>query len=280
MVRFLVLAFSSLTLAALSACSDMKSRPETADKLKPILVQVNAPTAADPAYQPPVWGDKVRLDFHFIAPTELGEITAKSEFPGGEEAAEELEEAVSSASIPAFGNLPIILPAPMPVLIGGPEVDKSYPGLQHIVVHSEVQLPTAEVLTKFIPETAARDFVRFRYQISVSDGTRNIPVTGDFPAYRAATVPGADWNVYSSAIVSPASGSETGLTVDVNAEVVNPQNEAIKIAWFTSQGEIKNRRASETEWKLPGAGAYTLVFTVRGKQSRTATLGFRTITAP
>ncbi len=278
------LVFALFTLLSLGhiSCSDMKSRPEKADKLKPILVEVNTPTAAEPTYQSPVWGDKVRLDFHFIAPTDLPEISAQSNAPtagGGGTEGEGEDEATSVPESP-YANLPIVLPVPNLVLIGSPIVDKTYPGLQHIIVRAEVQLPTTEVLLRYVPAAASRDFVRFRYSMSISDGTRTIPVEGDFPAYRDRTVTGADWNLLASGIVAPVSGADTGLTVDIKSEIVNPQDEAIKIAWFASDGEIKNRRASDTEWKLPGAGQYTLVFTVRGKKSRSGTLGFRTINAP
>lgn len=249
-----------LTLSwALGACSEMDSRPETADKLKPILVQVNAPSASNPSFNPPLWGESVRLDFHFIAPPAFPAI---------------------SASAMAASPAPLTVPAPLPTVLGAPEVDASHPGLQHIIVRTSVQLPATAALEGLDPAVAAVDFLRFRYSLQVEAEGRVIPISGDFPAYRNAVVAGATANLFSSAIIEPTAGSEVGTKLNVKSEVVNPQNEAIRIGWFVSEGEIKNRRAAETEWELPGPGQYTLVFTVRGKQTRNGTIEFRSVTVP
>ncbi len=64
---------------ALLGCSDPKTRPETADKLKPMLVLVNPPAGADEPLAPlsgenwkvPVVGEEVTLQFHFVGPPTL-----------------------------------------------------------------------------------------------------------------------------------------------------------------------------------------------------------------
>ncbi len=249
-----LLAF--LTVAHLLGCSNMDSRPERADKLKPILVEVNPATSG--AFQAPLWGDEVRLDFHFIAPP--------------------LTPAFTASGVPARLKA-LTVPVP-PARISAPTDVAELPGLQHSVVHATVKVPTLAELQSIDPALAELPFLRFQYELLIEGAERSLPISGDFLAYRDASVPEAAWNFQGSSIVQPASTSPGGTTIDIEAAIKNEQNEPLRVAWFVSDGKIKNRRASSTEWEAPGAGDYTLIFTVRGKQSRSATLLIKTVTVP
>lgn len=66
-------------------------------------------------------------------------------------------------------------------------------------------------------------------------------------------------------------GVEDGVSVpssfDLNAEISNRNDESFKIGWYTTSGEIKNRRALSTSIEKMEAGAQTIVVTIRSKST-------------
>jgi hypothetical protein len=253
-------------LALLLSCSDSDTRPETADKLKPIMVLVNPPAgAATPVqpldgrnWQPPVAGAAVTLQFHFIGPAELGPLTLTT----GEVDARPL-------TIP-FNNWTIDAAAVT-----------DYPGLRHVTINARATLPSTAEITALWKDFPTVGFVRLRYTLVVSDGTRELPLAGDFVVYRDASFPGAGTHLFGSTIDAPAADEAvTSTKLTIASTLNNPQDEPVKIGWYVSAGEIKNRRAASTEWELPGSGEYTLIFTVRGKESRNGDIQIRRVTLP
>ncbi len=256
----LVLGMSAL------ACSDMNSRPETADKLKPILVLVNPPIESktpvaplpDTSLKPPLPGDTVTLEFHFVGPVDFKNITLTP-----------AEPELRPLTLP-ISNWTVFAPDFHP-----------YSGLQHITIEATAPLPTAAELTALAPTFATTGVVRLRYTLVVSDGERELPLAGDFVVYRDNAVQSSQWSLFGSSIDSPAAKqnvSDKKLTI--SSTLKNVQDEPVKLGWYVSGGEIKNRRASETEWELPGAGSYTLVFTIRGKESRNGDIQIREVVLP
>jgi hypothetical protein len=253
-------------LTLLLGCSDSKTRPETADKLKPILTLVNPPAgAATPlqaldgsAWQPPVVGGSVTLQFHFIGPADLGNLTLTT----GEVEPKPLTLPFNDWAISAA-------------------VPHDYPGLRHVTIEVNATLPTAAELTALWSEFPNVGFVRLRYTLVVSDGSRELPLAGDFVVYGDTAFPGANQNLFGSTIDAPAADGIVGdAKVTVASTLKNPQDEPVKIGWYVSAGEIKNRRAASTEWELPGSGEYTLIFTVRGKEARNGDIQIRRVTLP
>ncbi len=251
---------------ALLGCSDPKTRPETADKLKPMLVLVNPPAGADEPLAPlsgenwkvPVVGEEVTLQFHFVGPADLGPLTLTT----GDVAPQPL-------SLP-FNDWTIDVADP-----------HDYPGLRHVTINARANLPTAAEITALWPEFPNIGFVRLRYTLVASDGTRELPLAGDFIVYRDGAVSGASQNLFGSTIDTPlANENVSGTKLTVSSTLKNTQDEPVKIGWYVSAGEIKNRRAASTEWELPGSGEYTLIFTIRGKESRNGDIQIRRVTLP
>lgn len=253
-------------LALLLGCSESKTRPETADKLKPILVLVNPPAAASTPiqpldgsnWQPPVIGGAVTLQFHFIGPPDLGALTLTT----GEVEPRPLTE--------PFNNWTL-----------GTPVVTDYPGLRHVTIQAQATVPTAEELSEDGKLSLELGFLRLRYTLIVSDGSRELPVAGDFLVYRDLNIAGAKDNLFGSTIVAPAADEPvTDKKLTISSALRNPRDEDVKIGWFVSAGEIKNRRAATTEWELPGSGEYTLIFTVRGKEERNGDIQIRRVVMP
>jgi hypothetical protein len=253
-------------LTLLLACSEDDKRPETADKLKPILVLVNPPGQANQPTTPlnrdnwgaPIAGGTVTLQFHFIGPLDMGALTLT---PG------EVEPQ------------PLTLPITDWAVQG--EDPHDYPGLRHVTIDATAALPTAQDLAAQWPTFDTQGFARLRYTLVVSDGSRELPVAGDFVVYRDNTVPFMNQNLFGSTIDLPLPGELVAdKKVKIASTLQNPQGEPVKIGWYVSEGEVTNRRASRTEWELPGSGDYTLVFTVRGKESRNGDIQIRTVSMP
>lgn len=253
-------------LALLLGCSDPKTRPETADKLKPILVLVNPPAGADTplqplsgaSWQPPVLGQTVKLQFHFIGPADLAPLTLRTG---------EVEPRV--LTVP-FNNWTIASAVP-----------HDYPGLRHVTIEAEGTTPTEADLADYWAQYPGVTFARLRYTLIVSDGTRELPLAGDFVVFRDGNALGARDNLFGSSIDSPAADEPvTDKKVTISSTLQFPEDENIKIGWYASAGEIKNRRASSTEWELPGSGEYTLILTVRGKEARNGDIQIRRVVMP
>ena len=90
----------------------------------------------------------------------------------------------------------------------------------------------------------------------------------------------ASWNVKDTAIIEPSALAKDSLPhkLNVKASITNPQNEAVRVGWLVSGGEVINRRDADTVWEVPGPGEYTLVYTVRGQISRTAAIRILPVT--
>lgn len=231
------LSLSLLLIGALFGCGGSDDKPELIDKLKPVLVELNPGTTATPA----VFGQEVTLDFHFISPDQSSSLMAESVEPVGG---------------------PTLLP-----LLTIESIDSTdYPGIRHFRVRAKASLP-------LLPST---ELVKFRYALVGNDGQRSVRVEGDFPAYPSAESEGANWTVANADILAPTEGAVPS-KLDLLATVENPQNEAVKLAWFVSGGELNNRRDSSAEWKLDHPGEYTVILTVRGQKSRTGALRFRRV---
>ncbi len=254
-----------LCMSAL-ACSDMKTRPETADKLKPILVLVNPPEESEKPlaplprsnFAPPLPGKTVKLEFHFIGPADFTSITLTP----GEPEPRPLTLPISNWTVEAAKPHP-------------------YPGLQHITIVATAPIPSAEQLTALAPTVATLGVVRLRYTLIVSDGNREVPLAGDFLVYRDNEVESAKTNLFGSSIDAPLANQDlSDKKLSIASTLQNEQDEPVKIGWYVSAGEIKNRRASATEWELPGSGSYTLIFTIRGKESRNGDIQIREVVLP
>gem|GEM_PF-3532227 len=261
-----ILIISLILCMSALACSDMKTRPETADKLKPILVLVNPPNESKTPLaplprtnlDPPLPGQTVKLEFHFVGPADFTNITLTP----GEPELRPLTLPISNWTVAAAELHP-------------------YAGLQHITIAATAPIPSADQLTALAPTFATLGVVRLRYTLIVSDGVRELPLAGDFVVYRDNAAGSAQTSLFGSSIDAPLANQDVSdKKLTISSTLQNVQDEPVKIGWYVSAGEIKNRRASETEWELPGSGSYTLVFTIRGKESRNGDIQIREVALP
>jgi hypothetical protein len=247
-----------LTLIFISACSDSddKDYPESVEILKPVLVEVNAGAAIATEHSA-LLDQTVTLDFHFLAPLDATLTNPRALTPPGTESA-----------------------APFSGLVAGAVTQTDYPGLRHFVVRAEGHIPSFDSFGDIRPTITANGYISMRYQLVVFDGVRDINIVGDFPAYIDRSRAESTANFADAAITKPSvDGAAAASASEIAATFTNPFPEDARIVWYaTGETEIADRQARDTTLKLPGAGAYTLVFTVRARDSKAAAIRFRTIT--
>lgn len=241
MMRYIISCFLILIT---SSCSDMDSPPELINKLRPILTTINSQDGSDST--PPLLGETVSLYFHFLAPEEVETVS--------------LELSSSASALPNTLNQTHLIRFEAATLI-------KLSSLNHIIVSSIWQLPSNTADIKGLTGGVAP----FNYAVkALADGYEK-EITGSFLVYTSADAPTYNWNFDDAGIELPESDSSKALStesVSIKASSGNTQNEPVKIAWFTSIGEILNRRSVETTWKPNEAGEHSLIFTIRGKSSK------------
>lgn len=141
--------------------------------------------------------------------------------------------------------------------------------LNLIEVKAKVTVPTLALATAAHAISPGNSGGQVNYGFKIDAGSEQELVTGTFMAY-AAGAPELALTAPTVAIVEPVADAKLAKEVkgDLKATVVNASNEGIKLGWFTSGGEIQNRRAKETIWTRPPAGPQTVILTIRGKASR------------
>lgn len=137
---------------------------------------------------------------------------------------------------------------------------ESHNGFDLTTVTVRAQIPSAD---KLPPQGA-----KVRVGIRATGKTNQENIIGDFLVVPEGDDSLLNLEIPTVEIQSPTSSSvlKSGETFNVIAST-NIKDENLKLGWFVSAGEITNRRAINTYWKLPSAGSHTLIVTVRGKDS-------------
>ena len=125
-----------------------------------------------------------------------------------------------------------------------------------------------------LPTTAAFHKANFaggqvRYGLTVTAGADHEDVVADLVLFPDGA-PQLAWQNPTIDITTPlsAAGVATSGTIDLKAEIGNVNAEGVKVGWFVSKGQVANRRAAATTWKLTNAGPQTVAVAVHGIQSR------------
>lgn len=138
---------------------------------------------------------------------------------------------------------------------------------------NKFRLYTAVAKLSIPPEEAfrGRPFKggQIRYGLTVSTPTEHENVIANLDVFPAGA-PETAWQNPTIDITEPAAGAtvSTSSDIGVTANPFNANDERLTIGWFTSDGQIANRRATETRWILTNAGPQTLTVVVHGGKSR------------
>lgn len=110
---------------------------------------------------------------------------------------------------------------------------------------------------------------KVRYGIMLESGGEVEKIVGDVLVY-PATATQHNWVAPVVDIAAPIQGATFALNSaqDIQATITDANTEGVKVGWFVSNGEVTNRRAKNTKWKITEAGEQTLIVTVHGKKSK------------
>jgi hypothetical protein len=110
---------------------------------------------------------------------------------------------------------------------------------------------------------------QIRYGLTVTAGSEHEDMIANINIFPEGAKE-LDWENPKIEISSPLSGSSfsTASPSELLSSVTNPNSEDVKVGWYVSDGEVSNREAANTSWKLGAAGAKTVAITVHGFNSR------------
>ena len=223
-----------LLMSGLLACNnDDEDRFEQINKLRAIGVSV-APVTVQPTISPSSPGTAA--------------LTIYAAVPLGQTISIE----------PYTDPQPSILPQLTPVIESGSEKYVDYAAFRLYSVNARVVIPAA------VPIPPKPGFTRLKYGLLMRAGEEEEKVVGNILVYPPGS-PELSWQAPSAEIATPnTAGVESG-SIDLKANLVSPNaGENLRVSWYVSSGKVQNRRAKETKWQDPKAGAQTILMTVRG----------------
>jgi hypothetical protein len=130
-----------------------------------------------------------------------------------------------------------------------------------------------------VPIPSVPGFARIRYGLRVKSAGEEEVVVGTLVMYPTAETRPA-YQPLTVNIETPIEGATIGSETPVEAIIDNQNGENVKVGWFVSSGELKNRRARKTEWRKVEGGTQTVVVTVRGLKSGAFAYAVRDVTGP
>jgi hypothetical protein len=227
--------------ALVTGCDGDSERPEKLDKLRGLGVQAT-PLVASPS----VDGETPKTV----------ELTVYASLPIGQ-----------TATVAAYADeesfLSVNTPADQIAVDEASIKYDEYPGLQIMSFKAKVPVPTASDMARF----GGSGNVRYGFVLNAGDEEEKM--VGNFLVY-PEDAPQLAWTNPDAAVSAPIDGGtvSSGGESDLKADLADPNGEDLKVGWYVTSGEIKNRRARNTIWKEPDAGPQTVILTVRGRQSR------------
>lgn len=224
-----------------AACEDSFSRQEVVTKLRGIGVELNPPVSVPSTQDAPM---SVRASVVVALPPGL---TASLE--------------------PYLPGAPVYS---LPVL-GRPSSDapviEDYGALRVIKFAAEIPVPTAESLA--LSDLRPAGTLRYGFRVTRGDDPEDVEkVEGDVVVAMVGH-PSLAWQIPQARLISPEEGEvwDTG-SGTIEAEVDERDDGGSRFGWFVDQGKVESRRALSTNLSSLEPGVHTIIFTVRGRQSR------------
>lgn len=150
-------------------------------------------------------------------------------------------------------------------VVSGSESYKDYAQLRLFQGQFALEVPPIPVET--IPESTG--FLPLRYALMLRSGDEEEKIVGNVLLYPPDS-PKLQWKAPTAEITAPLPGEgiADSKKIDLKANVVNPNDgDILRLAWFVSSGNVRNRRARETVWEKADGGTQSIILTVRGLKS-------------
>lgn len=232
-----LLVCSALPTFSLVACREDQERPEVVAKLRAIGA------ATSPVIQEPSTADlpkTVTVTFYALLPKN----TQATASPYVDEADK-------------YGKV-----IPLTVIPGTETYDDAYSSFVIYSVKATLPVPTNELLHLESPP----GFARLRYGLKITAAGETENIVGNALVYKAGS-PELSWQAPTIDVASPSAGALITGKQDLKATLKSGNGENLRVSWYVASGEVKNRRAKETEWEKAERGSKTIVLTARGLKS-------------
>lgn len=227
-----------LNTGFLTSCRDDEARYEVLTKLRAIGVE----------------SDPFVLAASTVGNPTVANLTFRAVVPKGETVSVEAytDDAAKYAQI-----LPI-------TVVAGSEAYEERESFRLFSVQATAVIPAADKL--IIPSFPG--YVSLRYGLKLSAGSEIEKIVGNTVVF-ADDREELTWQDSPPTvnITSLVAGQTISSSTDLQGAVVDSHGEKFKVSWFVSSGEVKNKRASATEWSKIAKGEQTVIFTARGTKT-------------
>jgi hypothetical protein len=224
-------------------CSDDANRQETVTKLRAIGVQSNPAILTPSSAESP----------------EIATVTVVSLLPKEQTLTFDLysDQPQVRSSIPLEN-----------IIIDTSSLQYIDAGVLNVVTfEASFNIPTADL---FDSQLVPQDVLRLSYGFDLQANSSPEKIIGNL-LFTKPDQPEALWEQPTINIKQPAADETFAKSAEIAllAEVIDQNDEAIKIGWFVSSGVVQERRGRETVWTGADPGVQTVVVAVYGRKSRT-----------
>jgi hypothetical protein len=139
--------------------------------------------------------------------------------------------------------------------------------LNLVTFAASFNIPTVDL---FASQLVPQNVLRLGYGFDLQANSSPEKIIGNL-LFTKSDQPEALWEQTSINIKQPAIDETFAKSAEITllAEVIDQNDEAIKIGWFVSSGVVEQRRNRETIWTGADPGVQTAVVAVYGRKSRT-----------
>lgn len=144
------------------------------------------------------------------------------------------------------------------------------PGSESYTEHSNFRLYQARFLMPVptIEIPTDRGFLPLRYAITLRSGSEEEKIVGNTTIYPPGS-PQLQWQPPTASIATPLDsniGNKEKIEVKANFTSLIAEDN-LRMSWFVTSGNLRNRRAKETIWEKADSGPQSIILTVRGLKS-------------
>lgn len=144
------------------------------------------------------------------------------------------------------------------------------PGSESYTEHSTFRLFQARFVMPVPPLEIPSDrgFLALRYAIMLRSEGEEEKIVGNTTLYPQGS-PALGWQPPTASIATPLDGNiENKQKIELKANFSSQiEGDNLRMSWFVTSGNLRNRRAKETIWEKAGSGPQSVILTVRGLKS-------------
>lgn len=239
--KIFIKLFIIINIITIVSCSEFKERYEIVDKLRSLGVKVDTPYITITKDEEK--RSEVNLTF-YVAHRKDQNITSYSSF--------ELERSNSIYYYPITVSI-----------IENSLTTTKYEDISISSFKASIQAPAIDKTLKNMFSGS----LRLRYAVLVKSKEDEEKIVGEIRVVEENNE-SLSWSQPTINLISPdLEEYKENDKINLTATLSKPQDEIIKVSWFVTTGEVKNRKAIKTEWSKQKEGKRTVIFAIYPKNS-------------